>query len=112
MIKEYLKNETKLSTLITSKLISQFAKNNVGEVLENADTVIKVRDIELPIMFINGENDTVVPPVLSKRLYENCEAEGVEEVIIENGAHGKNLKADKESYWAKIDAFILNNIGL
>ena len=59
----------------------------------------------------SAENDTVVPPLISKRLYENCEAEGVEEVIIENGTHGRNLNADKESYWANIDMFVLNNIG-
>ena len=84
----------------------------MGASLKDADTVKKVRDIELPIMFINAENDIVVPPLLSKRLYENCEAEGVEEVLIENGTHGRNLEADKEAYWANIDAFILNNIGI
>ena len=112
LAKEYLKNETRFSSLLTSNLVSVFGKNKLGESFKNADTIAKVRDIELPIMFINGENDTVVPPILSKKLYENCEAEGVEEVIIENGTHGRNLQADKEAYWANTDAFILNNIGL
>ena len=112
LIKEYIENETRFSSLVTSNLVSVFGKNNLGESFKNADTIAKVRDIEMPIMFINGENDTVVPPLLSKKLYENCDAEGVEEVLIENGTHGRNLQADEESYWANIDAFILNNIGL
>lgn len=112
LFKEYVKNETSLSSFVVSNLTSAFAKSKVGESFKNADTIKKVSDIELPIMFINGENDKVVPPLVSKKLYENCESKGVEEVIIENGIHGRNLKADKETYWASIDAFILNNIGI
>lgn len=112
LIKEYVKNETPFSAHLVSGIISAFVKDKVGETFKNADTIVKIRDIELPIMFINGEDDTVVPPLLSKKLYENCEAEGVEEVLIENGTHGRNLEADKEAYWANVDAFILNNIGI
>ena len=112
LVKEYLKNETNMSSLLTSNLMSVFGKNKLGESFKNADTTVKVRCIELPVMFINGENDSVVPPLLSKKLYENCEAEGVEEVLIENGTHGKNLEADKDAYWSNIDAFILNNLGI
>ncbi len=112
LMEEYIKNETPFSSLLVSNLTSAFAKSKVGESFKNADTIIKVRDIELPIMFINGENDTVVPPLVNKKLYENCEVEGVEEVIISEGTHGKNIEADKDSYWSSIDAFILNNIGI
>lgn len=112
VVKEYIKNETHLSSILATELISAFAKDKTGVSIKDADTIVKVRDIELPIMFINGENDIVVPPLLSKKLYENCEAEGVEEVIIENGTHGRNLEADEDDYWANIDAFILNNIGI
>lgn len=112
LIKEYVKTQTGLSSLITKNLISVFSDNKMGISFKEADTITKVREIELPIMFINGENDTVVPPLISKKLYENCEAEGVEEVIIENGTHGNNLQSDKETYWVNIDAFVLNNLGV
>ena len=112
LLKEYVKNETPFSSLLVTGLTAAFAKNKLGGNAEFTDTIIKIRDIELPIMFINGENDEVVPPLVSKRLYENCDAEGVEEVIIEEGLHGRNLQADKETYWSYTDAFILNNIGI
>ncbi len=112
LVKEYVKNETPFSSPLVTKLTSAFAKNKMGVSLKDAHTIKKVEEIELPIMFINGENDVVVPPLISKRLYENCEAEGVEEVIIENGTHGRNLDADKDVYWSSIDAFILNNLGI
>ncbi len=112
LIKEYVKNETPFSSSFVTKLTSAFSKSKIGESFENADTIIKVREIELPIMFINAENDTAVPPLVSKRLYENCDAEVVEEIIIEKGTHGNNLQADAESYWSYVDGFILNNIGL
>lgn len=112
LLKEYVKNETPFSSLLVTGLTAAFAKNKLGGNAEFTDTIIKIRDIELPIMFINGENDEAVPPLVSKRLYENCDAEGVEEVIIEEGLHGRNLQADKETYWSYTDAFILNNIGI
>ena len=112
LIKEYVKTQTNFSSLITRVLVSVFSQDKLGVALKDADVIEKVREIELPIMFINGENDTVVPPLISKKLYENCEAEGVEEAVIENGTHGNNLGADKEAYWANIDAFLLTNLGI
>ena len=112
LIEEFAKNETIYSRLLVSRLVTALINNKIGSDSDKTDTIINVRDIELPIMFINGENDMVVPALVSKRLYENCEADGVEEVIIENGAHGRNLEADEDAYWANIDAFILNNIGI
>ncbi len=112
LVKEYVKTQTKFSSLITRTLVSIFSENKLGVSFKSADTITKVKEIELPIMFINGENDTVVPPLISKKLYENCNAEGVEEVIIESGTHGNNLQADKETYWANIDSFLLTNLGI
>ena len=80
LMKAYIKNETKLSSLIVRGVISAYVKNKIGESLKNANTVSQLKNIELPIIFINGEDDAAVPPLVSKLLYENCDAEGVEEV--------------------------------
>ncbi len=112
VVKGYIKNETRFSSALGVRIISFLAENKTGENLKNADTVARLKKIEIPVMFINGENDTVVPPLESKKLYENCNSKGVEEVIIENGTHGKNLQTDKDNYWANIDMFILNNLGI
>jgi len=112
VVKEYLKNETSFSSAMGVEIISVFAENKIGEKLKNTDTIAQLNKIQVPIMFINGENDTVVPPLESKKLYENCNAKGVEEVIIEDGTHGRNLQSDRDTYWANVDVFILNNIGI
>ncbi|MBQ7115810.1 MAG: alpha/beta hydrolase [Clostridia bacterium] len=112
LMKAYIKNETKLSSLIVRGVISAYVKNKIGESLKNANTVSQLKNIELPIIFINGEDDAAVPPLVSKLLYENCDAEGVEEVVIENGTHGRNLEADTDAYWENIDIFILNYLGI
>lgn len=112
LMKEFIKNDTHFSSLIVTGLTSAFSKGKIGETFKNADTVAQVRNIKLPIMFINGENDAVVPPLVSKKLYENCEADGVEEVIISEGTHGRNIEADESKYWSNIDGFILNNLGI
>ncbi len=112
LTKEYIKKQTNFPSEITTELVSAFCENKIGVRLKNADTISRLGNIELPIMFINGENDTVVPPLVSKKLYENCESEGVEEVVIEAGTHGRNLQTDEENYWMHIDTFILNNLGI
>ncbi len=112
LLKEYVKNEMPFSSIFVTNLMSLFAKDKIGESFKNADTIVKIKDIEIPVLFVNGENDTVVPPLSSKQLYENCDADGVEELIIEGGTHGRNLEADKKTYWSNIDAFILNNLGI
>ena len=112
IIKEYIKTQTKFSSTVTKSLLFLFAEKKMGISFKNADTIASLENIESPIMFINGENDMVVPPLLSKKLYENCDSDGVEEVIIEGGTHGKNLSADESTYWSYIDAFVLNYLGL
>lgn len=112
LMKEYVNNEIHLPAFPVLNMTSALAESKVGDSFKNADTVGKLKNIDLPIMFINGEEDNVVPPLVSKKLYENCNAEGVEEVIIPEGTHGGNLKADETTYWAKIDTFILNNLGI
>lgn len=112
LMKEYIETQTKFSSLVTKSLVAIFAENKMGISFESADTIANLENIELPIMFINGENDAVVPPLLSKKLYENCDSDGIEEVIIEGGTHGKNLFADELTYWSNIDAFVLNNLGI
>lgn len=112
LIKEYIKNETEFLSIVATKIVSSYAEKKMGDVFGNGDTIARLENVDRPIMFINGENDTVVPSLMSKKLYENCEAYGVEEVIVENGTHGRNLEASKETYWISVDAFILNNIGI
>lgn len=112
LMKTYIKNETKLSSLIVRGIISVCAKSVTSGNIKNADTVSQLNNIEIPIMFINGEEDAAVPPLVSKKLYENCDAEGVEEIIIETGAHGRNLEADEKAYWENVDIFILNYLGI
>ena len=112
LMKGYIKNETILSSLIGRGIISVFVENKIDENNKKADTISKLKSVELPIMFINGEKDAAVPPIVSKMLYENCDAEGVEEVVIENGTHGRNIEADEATYWANIDAFILDYLGV
>ena len=112
LMKNYIKNETILSSLIGSSITSACAENKIDSISKNADTVAQLKNIELPIMFINGENDAAVPPLVSKLLYENCDAKGVEEVVIESGTHGRNLETDEEAYWSNIDIFILNYLGI
>lgn len=112
LIKEYVEAQTKFPFFVTKSLIEVFAEKNTGLSFDKSDTVVALGDIELPVMFINAENDKVVPPLLSKKLYENCDSYGVEEVIIEGGTHGKNLFADEFTYWSNIDAFVLNYMGL
>ena len=53
-----------------------------------------------------------VPVSQSNDIFEACPSEKAEQVVIQDGEHARNLKADEDEYWTAVDMFILNNIGL
>lgn len=108
VMKQYVKSETPFISSLVAGVMNMLCKSEISE----GDTVVATKNIELPVLFINGENDSVVPPLVSKKLYESCNSAEVKEIIIPEGTHGRNLQADADTYWSNIDAFILNNLGI
>jgi len=51
------------------------------------ESITKVRDIQVPMLFIYGDSDNIVPPVMSRALYETAGNPRSALVEIPNGTH-------------------------
>ncbi len=50
------------------------------------DSLSRIRDVELPLIFVHGTEDQTVPSWMSEQLFEACRS-GKELVLVDGGAH-------------------------
>lgn len=112
IMKGYIKDKPLLQSFPILNMASAFCGIKNGWDFKEASTVAKAEEITLPILFIHGENDEFAPISQSNDIFEVCDSEVVDQVIVEDGTHAKNLETDETTYWSEVDLFILNNIGL
>lgn len=75
-----------------------------------ADTALaSVQKSELPILFIHGEKDCVVPPSMGEKLYEACTSLK-EWVMIEGADHANSAMTDYETYEKAVLKFMKENL--
>ena len=61
----------------------------------------------VPVLVIQGENDTFVPPYMAQRLYDALESAPDRRLVMVPGAgHCQCALADPERYWGAIDEFV------
>lgn len=76
--------------------------------LEAADALRSVPKITVPVLFIHGERDSVVPPSMGEALYEACKAKK-ERVLVAGADHANSAMTDYETYESAILRFIGQN---
>lgn len=78
-----------------------------GAKVSDADPLKAMPDIKVPVLFIHGDADTLVPPAMLERLYNRCNAPKTK-LIIEGAGHGDAMKADRNAYWKAVFGFLEN----
>lgn len=112
VMKTYIGDELKLPAFPILNIASRFCEIKNGWSFKTASTVQQSSKITVPILFIHGEEDTFANIGQSNEIFEVCSSENVEQKVIQDGVHGKNLKTDESTYWSAVDMFILDNLGL
>lgn len=80
-------------------------KKRVGFDIKEASALKQVKKSKTPILFIHGDEDTVVPVSMAKKLYAaaNCE----KELLVTKGAnHEMSALMYPDLYWGKVWKFI------
>lgn len=72
---------------------------------EHFDSLSKVKALQVPVLFIHGLQDSVVPPSMSQRLY-NAAPEPKQLFLIPGADHVKIYKPGDKSYLRAIQTFI------
>ena len=68
---------------------------------------IKVMDrVRMPILFIQGEKDTLVPPYMADLLYEACWSPNKEIFLAKDSIHGAASQTDHDAYYKKVTEFL------
>lgn len=74
--------------------------------LEEASPLEAVRKLEIPILFIHGNRDSVVPLWMNEELYESCQGKK-ERLLIEKADHANCALTDYETYEKTVMRFLL-----
>lgn len=73
--------------------------------LEAATALQSVRKLNIPILFIQGNQDSIVPPSMGKELYKACKVKK-EYVLIEGADHANSAMTDYETYEKVVLRFV------
>ena len=77
-----------------------------GFSLHEADPLEAVRHSSLPILFIHGTKDTLVPPDMAEALYEAADAPKKQLLFIDGAIHAASSQQDQEKYFQTIRTFV------
>ncbi len=85
------------------------ARVKAGYGLKAASAIKQVAKCRIPMLFIHGEKDALVPYWMLKPLYEaaSCPKECF---VVENAGHGEARQAQPEEYWKRVFGFLERNM--
>lgn len=81
-------------------------KMNHGFDFRDIEPVESVKNAKVPMLFVHGKEDNLVPAFMAQELYDNCSSEYKDILIVEGADHAQAHVNGKEEYEQKIDEFI------
>ena len=88
------------------KIWNNVNKSRTGFDLYSVEPVKSVENATLPMLFIHGEEDGLVPCFMVYELYESCGSENKDLLVIEGADHAQSYMVGKEKYTDKLGKFI------
>lgn len=73
--------------------------------LRDASPIKAVRSAKVPILFIHGAKDALVPVKMQKELFDACPTQK-EMLTVENAVHAQSYYTDPRAYEAAAEKFI------
>ncbi len=102
-----LYNKSSFPALAIAKIYTESAKGWSYDVPLIEESVKK---IEIPILFIHGGDDKIVPVDQSNDMFEACQGKDSDHVYMTGAAHCRGMHTDSVKYWRYVDEFILSNM--
>ena len=81
-------------------------KINHGFEFGDIKPVDSVQNARVPMLFVHGKEDNLVPSYMAQILYDNCSTPKKDILIVEGADHAQAHVHGKEEYEKKIDEFI------
>lgn len=70
------------------------------------ESLEKVRSLQMPLLFIHGTADRVVPTDMSAQLYDAAASNAKTRILIEGAGHNDMPTVNPDLYWNSIRAFV------
>ena len=74
-------------------------------ITERFDSLSKIGSIRLPKLILQGDSDTMVPPVMARRLYDAA-LDPKQIALIPGGGHENSAVVNATAYFAALNAFL------
>ena len=110
VFKHNIKNLYNKSSFPALAIAKIYAKSVKGWSYDAPLVEESVKEIKIPILFIHGGDDKIVPVDQSNDLYEACRGKGSDHLYMTGAAHCRGMHTDSVKYWRSVDEFILNNM--
>lgn len=86
-------------------MASVFSDLNAGYSFTNASALEQVKHSKIPILFIHGDEDKLVPVEMVYELYDAAVCEK-ELLVVKGAGHGGSESTDQELYWTTVFDFV------
>ena len=93
------------------KSVDAVHTRKMGFSFGDLEPVESVKSSKVPMLFIHGAEDKLVPCFMVKELYEACGSEHKDLLIVEGADHAQSFKVNRELFEARLDALlkVINN---
>lgn len=95
-----------INTTLPVKAINAVNKHRAGFDFYTLSPKDSVKNATLPMLFIHGDKDGLVPSYMVYELYENCKSEKKDILVVEGADHAQAYMVGGESYREKVGGFI------
>lgn len=86
--------------------VDRVHKKRQGFSFDDLKPVEAVKNARVPMLFVHGAEDKLVPCFMVKELYEACGSEHKDLLIVEGADHAQSYKVDKELFEARLDKML------
>ena len=70
-----------------------------------------VQRIGVPILFLHGSDDSLVPEKTAYRLYDDCRSPHKYIYIFKGSPHAVGIETDRDDYFRVVSRFLVDNVG-
>lgn len=103
---EYKLKDLGVPTYRLIEAVDRVHKIRQGFSFDDLKPVEAVKNVRVPMLFVHGADDKLVPCYMVKELYEACGSEYKDLLIVEGADHAQAYKADKAQFEAKLDKML------
>ena len=78
--------------------MEKIAEKKAGYNFHDYSAIDQVKKAKVPMLFVQGEKDPLVPPYMAKDLYNACGSKNKKLLMVKEAAHGESIAFEPENY--------------